>query len=348
MANSDILRIGVIGAGANTKLRHLPGFLEIEGVEVKTVCNRSEASSRKVAREFGIPNTASNWREVIADPEIDAIMIGTWPNLHASATIAGLKAGKHVLTEARMALNLEEAKAMLAASLDSPHLVAQIVPSPFSLGFDKTIRRMIEAGDLGDLYEIFVEFSNGIFADPQGPYTWRQDFEKSGVNTLFSGIMHEAVLRWVQSDPEWVVADGFIGTRARKDPETGENATVLIPEALSILARYPQGFKATYQFSGLASSVTRSEARLSGTKGALYLDLGKQELYVSVGDSEAYDRVEIPAEDRGSWRVEADFIDSIREGKPVTLTDFESGVRYMRFSQAVWDSWTDGSRKVWL
>ena len=129
------------------------------------------------------------------------------------------------------------------------------------------------------------------------------------------------------------------------DPETGEYATVLIPEALSILARYPQGFKATYQFSGLASQVARSEARLSGTKGALYLDLGRQELYFSAGGSDTYDRMEIPAADRGSWRVEADFIDSIREGKPVTLTDFESGVRYMRFSQAVWDSWTDGSKK---
>ena len=348
MVNSDILRIGVIGAGANTKLRHLPGFQEIDGVEVKTVCNRSEPSSRSVAREFGIPNTASDWREVITDPEIDAIMIGTWPNLHAAATISGLKAGKHVLTEARMALNLKEAEAMLAASLDSPRLVAQIVPSPFSLGFDKTIRRMIEAGDLGELHELFVEFSNGVFVDPQGPYTWRQDFQKSGVNTLFSGIMHEAVLRWVQSDPEWVIADGLVGTRARMDPETGEYATVLIPEALSILARYPQGFKATYQFSGLASGVVRSEARLSGSAGALYLDLAKQELYFSARGSDAYDKVDISAEDKGSWRVEADFIDSIREGKPVTLTDFESGVRYMRFSQAVWDSWTDGSKKVWL
>ena len=348
MANPDIIRIGVIGAGANTKLRHIPGFQEIDGVEVRTVCNRSKASSAKVAREFGIPNITSDWREVIADPEIDAIMIGTWPNLHAPATIAGLRAGKHVLTEARMALNLEEAKSMLAASLEFPHLVAQVVPSPFSLGFDKTIRRMIDGGGLGELHEIFVEFSNGIFANPQGPYSWRQDYAKSGVNTLFSGILHEAVLRWVQSDPEWVIADGFIGTQARIDPETGDFATVLIPESLSILARYPQGFKATYQFSGLASPVVRSEARLSGTKGALHLDLGKPALYFSAVDSDAYEPVEIPAAEKGSWRVEADFIDSIREGKPVTLTDFESGVRYMRFSQAVWDSWTDGSKKVWL
>ncbi len=347
MADSNI-RIGVIGAGANTKLRHIPGFQEIDGVEVSAVCNRSEESSRKVAQEFGIPKIASNWQEVIADREIDAIMIGTWPNLHAEVTIAGLEAGKHVLTEARMARNLEEAESMMAASLNFPDLVAQIVPSPFSLGFDKTIRRMIEEGDLGVLYEMFVEFSNGIFADPDSPYTWRQDFQKSGVNTLFSGIMHEAVLRWVPSDPQWVIADGLVGTMARKDWETGEFGTVLIPDSLSILARYSQSFKATYQFSGLASDVVRSEVRISGSRGALYLDLGKQELYFSAVGSVAYEPVEIADEDKGSWRVEADFIDSIREGKPVTLTDFESGVRYMRFSQAVWDSWTDGSKKVWL
>lgn len=347
MANSKI-RIGVIGAGGNTRLRHLPGFQAIEGVEVTTVCNRSEASSKKVAEEFNISKIATDWRAIIDDPEIDAVMIGTWPNMHAEATIASLEAGKHVLTEARMARNLSEAEKMLDVANEHPDLVSQIVPSPFSLAFDKTIARMIENGDLGMLYEVFVEFSNGILADPMGPFSWRLDHEKSGVNTLFSGIMHEALLRWVKKNPEWVIADGLIGTMARKDPETGEHRTVLIPDSLSVLARYPQGFKATYLFSGVTSSVQRSEVRISGSNGSLWLDLSESKLWFSETDSNKYEEVEIPESERGSWQVEQEFIDSIREGRPVTHTSFEEGVRYMRFSQAVWESWTDGSRKVWL
>ena len=207
---------------------------------------------------------------------------------------------------------------------------------------------MIEEGDLGLLYEVIVEFSNGILADPVTPFSWRLDHEKSGVNTLFSGIMHEAVLRWVKTDPEWVIADGLIGTMSRKDAEAGEHKTVLIPDNLSVMARYPQGFKATYLFSGVSASVQRSEVRIAGTNGALWLDLAASKLWFSATDSNAYKEVNVPEEEEDEWHVEEDFVDSIRDGKPVTLTDFETGVRYMRFSQAVWESWTDGSKKVWL
>jgi predicted dehydrogenase len=347
MSNSP-LRIGIIGAGGNTRLRHIPGFQAIEGVEIVSVCNRSEASGQKVADEFGIPNVATDWKMVVADPEVDAVMIGTWPNMHAEVTLAALEAGKHVLTEARMARNLEEAEQMLEASRKHPDLVAQVVPSPFSLPFDKTISRMIADGELGLLYEVIVEFSNGILADPVAPFSWRLDHEKSGVNTLFSGIMHEALMRWVKTDPEWVIADGLIGTMARKDAETEEHRTVLIPDNLSVMSRYPQGFKATYLFSGVSASVQRSEVRIAGTNGALWLDLSAGKLWFSSTDTDQYTEVAIADEDREDWRVEEDFVDSIRDGKPVKLTDFETGVRYMRFSQAVWESWTDGSKKVWL
>ena len=342
------LRIGIIGAGGNTRLRHIPGFQSIEGVEIVSVCNRSEESSRKVADEFEIPGIVTDWRQIVEDPNVDAVMIGTWPNMHAELTIASLQAGKHVLTEARMARTLQEAEQMLEVSRQHPDLVAQVVPSPFSLAFDKTIIRMIEDGDLGLLYEVVVEFSNGLIADPTAPFNWRLDHEKSGVNTLFSGIMHEAVIRWVKKDPEYVIADGLIGTMSRKDADTGEHHTVLIPDNLSIMARYPQGFKATYLFSGVSASVVRSEARIAGTNGALWLDLAEEKLWFSETGSGKYEEVEIPEADRGFWRVEEDFVESIRDGKPVTLTDFETGVRYMRFSQAVWDSWTDGSKKIWL
>ncbi|MBH53309.1 MAG: oxidoreductase [Opitutaceae bacterium] len=342
------IRIGIIGAGGNTKLRHIPGFQSIDGVEIVAVCNRSEVSSQKVADEFGIPNVVSDWKEIMANPGIDAVMIGTWPNMHAELTIASLEAGKHVLTEARMARNVDEAQQMLDTSLNHPELVAQVVPSPFTLFCDKTITRIIENGDLGLIYELFVEFSTGMLANPKGLFTWRLDHELSGVNTLFSGIFHEAVLRWVKRNPEWVIADGLIGTMARKDPETGDAKTVLIPDSLSVMARYSQGFKATYLFSGLSASVQRSEMRLSGSNGALLLDLADGKLMFSPTDSNRYEEVEIPDSQRGKWQVEQEFIESIRDGRPVTHTSFKDGVEYMRFSQAVWDSWTDGSKKVWL
>ena len=109
------LRIGVIGAGANTRLRHIPGLQAIEGVTIAAVCNRTAESGQRVADEFGIPRVATDPEALFADPGIDAICIGTWPYRHREYAVRALEAGKHVLTEARLAMDAAEARAMLEA-----------------------------------------------------------------------------------------------------------------------------------------------------------------------------------------------------------------------------------------
>src|SRR5947209_5703137 len=143
------LRVGLIGAGANTKARHIPGLKPISGVEIVAVCNRRPESTAAVAREFGIPRTSEHWQDIVADPDIDAVVIGAWPYLHCPVTLAALEAGKHVLTEARMSLNAAEAHRMLAASRRNPKLVAQIVPSPYGLKGHDVMRDLMENGYLG-------------------------------------------------------------------------------------------------------------------------------------------------------------------------------------------------------
>ena len=76
------IRIGLIGAGGNTRLRHIPGLRAIAGVDLVGVCNQRPESTQAVAREFAIAKTYARWEDLIADPEIDAVVIGTWPYLH--------------------------------------------------------------------------------------------------------------------------------------------------------------------------------------------------------------------------------------------------------------------------
>ena len=173
---AQALRIGLIGAGANTRLRHIPGLKALADVELVAVCNRRPSSSAQIARDFGIPRTCEHWEEVVADPNIDAIVIGTWPYLHCPITLAALAAGKHVLTEARMSLNVPEARRMLEASRRYPKLVAQIVPSPFGLKGDQVIRELIESDFLGTLREVHVSWLNPALADARHvTLSWRQD-----------------------------------------------------------------------------------------------------------------------------------------------------------------------------
>ena len=103
------IRIGLIGAGANTASRHIPGLREAGDVEIGAVCNRSLESGQRIADAFNIARVAPSVAALLADSEIDAVCIGTWPYRHRDYTVAALNAGKHVLCEARMAMNVPEA-----------------------------------------------------------------------------------------------------------------------------------------------------------------------------------------------------------------------------------------------
>ena len=134
--SDGIIRVGIVGAGNNTRVRHIPGLREMEGVEIVSVCNRSRESGERVASQFEIPRVYDNWLELVEADDTDTICIGTWPYMHCPVTLAALENNKHVLCEARMAMNAQEAHAMLAAARRKPHLVTQIVPSPFTFKVD--------------------------------------------------------------------------------------------------------------------------------------------------------------------------------------------------------------------
>ena len=194
----DTLRIGLIGAGGNVRSRHIPGFREQANVEIVSVANRTRASGQAIADEFGIAKVCDGWEEVLADPGVDAVCIGTWPYMHRTLTMAALEAGKHVMCEARMAMNLSDGEAMLAASRKRPALVAQIVPAPHTLAFDQTIQGMIADGYVGDVIGVDARIAAArAYPDARAPVHWRHDRDLSGNNVMNMGIWYEAMMRWV-------------------------------------------------------------------------------------------------------------------------------------------------------
>ena len=83
----ETIRVGMIGFGANTRLRHAPGLLACPNVSLDAVCNRSLQSSQQAAAEYNIARTCERWEQVVEDPNIDAICIGTWPYMHCPITL---------------------------------------------------------------------------------------------------------------------------------------------------------------------------------------------------------------------------------------------------------------------
>lgn len=340
------LRIGLIGAGANTRKRHVPGFRAIPGVDIVGVCNRRPESTLAAAKEYGIKKTYQQWQDLVADPEIDAIMIGTWPYLHAQITLDAFAAGKHVLTEARMAMNAAEAHAMNDGLKKHNKLIGQIVPSPYGLRGNTVIRELLASGQIGELREATVMGMTDHFGGPDAPMHWRQDASLSGLNMLSLGIFHETLLRWTPP-PTRVLAQAHAFIPARLDPASGMRRPVTTPDSVQVLTTLENGGRAVYQFSGVTMAGIEQSITLYGSKGMVRYDLLADRIDLLTSDDVKAGRnepqeVPIPADKAVKWNVEAEFVDSIRTGAPVEFTNFETGVSYMEFTEAVARSARDG------
>ena len=331
------VRVGLVGAGANTRRRHIPGLKVIDGVTIAGVVNQRASSTQSVAETFGIPRTYSDWRRLIDDPQIDAVLIGTWPNLHCEVTCAALDAGKHVLCEARMARDLPEAQRMLAAAQSHPRLTAQLVPSPFGLVCGPAIAQLLEEGFIGSLRELIVLGADDQFWDYSAALHWRQQRELSGKNILSLGILHESALRWTPS-PTQVFAQTQLFEPQRAVPDECRVADVTVPDCVQVMTQLPGGARGMYHQSGAILFGPGKQIHLYGSRATIKVEFladGMEKVWLGYIGESAMREFEIPADLQGRWRVEEEFIASIRGEGPITTTDFSTGVRYMQFVDAV-------------
>lgn len=333
MQNTEqTIRIGIVGAGSNTREKHIPGLQNIDGVKIVSVANRRRESSERVAREFSIPKVYDSWQDLVKAPDIDAVVIGTWPYLHCPVTIAALSEGKHVMCEARMAMNAKEATQMYEVAQQHPNLVAQVVPSPTTLQVDNTVKRLIGEGYLGQILAVEVHATDGAFLDVKAPIHWRQDFEFSGLNVMSLGIWYETLMRWI-GEASSVTAKGKIFCTERHDPQTGFRKLIKIPDHLVVLAEMSCGALATFVLSTITGHKSTYEVTLFGSEGTLRFRNGV--LSGVRRNEEDFSEIPIQPEELNGWRVEEEFVAAIRGTETIKYTTFENGMKYMDFTEAV-------------
>jgi predicted dehydrogenase len=138
------LRVGVIGAGgiANAHIKRLQA---LEDVEVHAVCDIREGAAQEKADTYGIPQVFLDYKDLLKLKEIDAVSVCTPNFFHAEPTIAALKAGKHVIVEKPMAMNVKEAKAMVDAARKS----RKVLTVGFQLRYSPAAQMLKRAADDG-------------------------------------------------------------------------------------------------------------------------------------------------------------------------------------------------------
>ena len=327
------IRVGFVGAGNNTRRRHIPGFQKQPGVELVAVANRTKESGERVAREFGLARVYEDWRDLVRARDVDAVCIGTWPYMHCEITVAALEAGKHVLCEARMAMDAAEGRRMLAAARRAPHLVAQLVPAPHTLEVDATLQALLAEGYAGEVLAVELQAAQGRFLDRDEPLHWRHDASLSGLNVLNMGIWYEAMMRWL-GPAHRVTAMTKIAVPRRRDA-TGAWHDVRVPDHVDVLAQLQSGAVAHLRFSAVTALAPPSEVWIFGSEGTLRLEADARRLSGARRGEDALREIPIPADRRIGWRVEEEFVNAIRGRETVRRTTFEDGVRYMEFTEAV-------------
>jgi len=142
------VRLGVVGAGSVVTKKHLPALGEVPEIAVVALCRRDAAALEATADRFRIPDRYADYRDLVRDPGIDAVLVATGPAAQPAVVQEAVAAGKHVFAEKPMAGTAAEARALAAAIRGAP--------VHFQIGFNKrfyygyrTARQLIRAGELG-------------------------------------------------------------------------------------------------------------------------------------------------------------------------------------------------------
>jgi predicted dehydrogenase len=188
-----VVRWGLIGAGDIARKRIVPAMLDLSNCELVSVARAKADLAAEFAREFGVPKYFADWRELIADPDVDAIYIATPVFLHAEQTIAAAEAGKHVLCEKPMALSTAECDRMIAASKAAGIHLGIAYYRRFYPVLAR-IREIIGSGEIGRVSVAQINAFEYFDPDQDHPRHWFVEKEKNGGGPMMDFGCHRLEL----------------------------------------------------------------------------------------------------------------------------------------------------------
>jgi myo-inositol 2-dehydrogenase/D-chiro-inositol 1-dehydrogenase/scyllo-inositol 2-dehydrogenase (NAD+) len=209
-----MLNVCVIGCGRAGRIHAKSYAGGVTGARLLAVCDPSEEARTSAAADFGAARTYADWHDVMADPDIDAVVVVTPTGMHRDIVVAAAAAGKHVFCEKPMASSEEECDEMIAACAQAD-VKLQI---GFMRRFDSSFReakRLVDSGAIGDLVQIHSNTRG-----PSKPRPWMYDIKQS------NGILAEVnshdidAVRWMAGsdiDTLYAVAGNFRNPEAKED-----------------------------------------------------------------------------------------------------------------------------------
>lgn len=263
--------LGIIGAGMYGKI--LMRWFQQDGrANITWVNSASETTTKSAAEEFGIEQWTLNYREILADPAVDAVVIATPPYLHAEQLEASLTAGKHVLLEKPIAESRESLGRIVKAVENAPSLKvleASCRHTRLTRKF-KFIKEIIDSGKLGEIYHIHHNsLSRGTFIEYNPNGAWAMDKKLAGGGPFADRGVYDLSfhLGLLNDVPQLKSVQSFTRNDLRDMSKFVKLSDV--EQHGAAWMEFDTGLTYYYENGGGVHNETRNETRLYGTKGGL-------------------------------------------------------------------------------
>ena len=265
----NVTRMGIIGAG-RPGAAHARGCAEAGGFKVVAVADLIPARRKQIMSEFGAAKEYADAKELIDDKEVDAVAIALPNHLHASTTIAALRAGKHVVCETPPTTSAKEAKQIQAAATKSGTVLLYGFQRRFG-GPEQASKQAVEKGYAGDVYHARAAWTRtrGV---PAGT-GWFTDKSTSGGGALIDIGVHMLDLAWhLLGQPKPLSVFAAAHQRLGSTLAPSNNGTYNVDDAAFALLRFEGGRSLELGASWALNQPPQQQGivcRLHGDKGAV-------------------------------------------------------------------------------
>lgn len=261
------LRWGIIGAGSISD-QWVRCLRECEGATVTAVAARSADRAKEFAAKHGITSAYDNYAEMVADPDVDIVYVGTITRLHKEHSLLAIEAGKHVLCEKPLAENASDARVMYAAAAKKGVMLQDGMWTRFFPAVEHA-RTAIEAGTIGEVVMTQSDFFDPIYAIQAAPLAFGAQATPTviiaaGQNA--SGAIVEygddkcAVLTFPPFNSELAEVTELIGTKGRITLEQPGHC----PTRITIRVPPPNGVPSRYRTANAPAPTQHFEYPLPG------------------------------------------------------------------------------------
>lgn len=341
---SKKLRVGIIGTG-NISHSHMAGYKALsDEVEVIAACDIDEKKLTEYCKQYDIPNKYTDFNEMMAKEDLDAVSVCTWNSVHKDATIAALRGGANVICEKPMAMNTEEALEMLKVSKETGKLLQIGFVRRFGNDAD-ALKEYISAGTFGDIY-----YAKATYLRRSGcPGGWFGDKSRSGGGPLIDlGVHVIDLVRYLAGSPKAVSAYGATFNNLGPDRASGKKGWEVedkgdpytVEDFTTALIRFDNGFTVSVEASfNLNIKKDVGNIELFGTNAGctinpdleLFTQIAGRFVNVKPCDS-------IALEFNGLFEREIKgFVDAVNGNAPC-IAPAEDGVELMRIIDAIYES----------